>query len=178
MYATDLIRHDAAAEILATGSWQLPTNHVSFLAEARPRARSRNRRRAPVVRGVLEVADDPRRTSLALSIRPADGDAVLGRLLRDTDGPLVLHVAGLAPDERGDWSGRAHIESATQCWPASLDVDYRGVYVSGERALAWFVLRCEIVTEAARGLRRRRSIAVRVDLLAIAPELDAVAIAA
>ena len=44
--------------------------------------------------------------------------------------------------------------------------------------MAWFVLRCDIVTEARRRLRRRRSISFRVDLLAIAPDVDQVALAA
>ena len=179
MYADGVIRHHADAETLTAGTWQLPHSHVSLFAEARPaKTRSQGRARSPVGHGALAVADDRDGTSLTLSIRPAADDAVLGRLLHDTEGPLVLHVAGLAPDERGEWRGRAHIESATQCWPAPLAIDYRGVYASGDRTLAWLVLRCEIVTDAARRLRRRRSIALRVDLLAIAPELGEVELAA
>jgi hypothetical protein len=178
MFANDLIRHHAGAEHLAAGTWLLPSSHVSILAQAQPRARSRDRARAPVGRGQLEVGDDTASTSLSLSIRPADGDPALGQLVSGPDDRLVLRVAGLAPNQRGEWSGRAHVENAVQCWRASLDVDYRGVHASGERAVAWFVLRCEVVTEPRRRLRRRRSISFRVDLLAIAPELAQVALAA
>ena len=187
MHANDLIRRHGGAETLAAGIWQLPSSHVSLFAQAHPRTGPPERTRAPVAHGVLAVADEADRTSLAVTIRPVGGDTVLGQLLHDLttlaqadggNGPLVLRVAGLAPDGCGEWRGSAHVESATQCWRASMEVDYRGVHSSGERALAWFVLRCEIVTDAARGLRRRRSIGLRVDLLAIAPELGQAAVAA
>jgi hypothetical protein len=180
MYATDLIRHHAGTEIPAAGAWELPSSHVSIVAEARPRARARSsdRARAPVGRGLLAVGDEAASTSLTLTIRPAADDAALGQLLDGNGGELVLHVSGLAPNQRGEWNGRAHVENAVQCWPASLEVDYRGVYPRGQRAVAWFVLRCQIVTEASRRLRRRRSIDVRVDLLALAPVVERAALAA
>jgi hypothetical protein len=173
-----LIRHGSGSQFPTAGTWELPSTHVSVFAQAHPRARSSDRSPAPVAQGVLEVADDRSSTALTLSIRPAVGDPALGQLLTDDEDVLQLQISALAPTEAGDWSGRAHIENAVQCWAAELDVDHRGVYSTGERTVAWFVLRCEVITEASRRLGRRRSITFRVDVLAIAPDRPQVDLAA